>query len=117
MSTNKQKPTIKYEDFQKIDIRAGTIINCEDIEGSDKLLKLEVDFGDLGKRQILAGIKEWFEPKELIGVQTTFIINLEPRKMMGLESQGMLLAIDFGDKDQTALLQPDKEVPNGARVI
>jgi methionyl-tRNA synthetase len=71
----------------------------------------------LGKRQVIAGISAWYEPNELVGVQTTFVLNLEPRKLMGLESQGMLLAVDFGDEDTTSVLRPDKKVPDGAGVI
>jgi methionyl-tRNA synthetase len=106
------KQQIKFEDFAKIDMRIGTVISAEDIEGSEKLLKLQVDFGDLGKRQILSGIKEWFKPKSLVNKQVAFVINIEPRKMMGLESQGMILATEFEDK--IVLIVPKKKVKNGS---
>lgn len=107
------KPTIKYEDFSKIDVRVGTIISAEKVEKSDKLLKLEVDFGELGKRQILTGIAAWYQPEQLLGMQTTFVINLEYRKMMGLESQGMIFALGLDDSKGPAFLVPREPVENG----
>ena len=111
------KPNIEFSDFQKIDIRIGTIIGCSHVEGSRKLLKLEVDFGEIGKKQILSGIATWFEPEDLIGLQTTFILNMEPRTIIGLESQGMLLALDFGKDGKPEFLIPQKQVPNGTSAI
>jgi methionine--tRNA ligase beta chain len=105
------KPQIKFEDFKKVDMRIGTVISVENIEGSEKLLKLMVDFGELGKRQILSGIKEWFKPKSLVGKQLAFVINIEPRKMMGLESQGMVLATESEGK--VTLISTKKKVKNG----
>jgi len=111
------KPNIEFSDFQKIEIRVGTIISCSRVEGSNKLLKLEVDLGELGERQILAGISAWFEPDELIGLQTTFVVNMQPRTIMGLESQGMLFAMDAGDEGKPEFLIPRGEVPNGTLAI
>lgn len=108
---------INYSDFQKIDIKVGTIINCKSVEDSDKLLKLNVDFGEFGQRQILSGIAKWYQPEDLQGLQTTFVFNMKPRKIMGMESQGMLLAIDFGDDKKPELLLPKNEVPNGSGAI
>lgn len=106
------KPEITYEDFSKLDIRVGTITHAENIEKSDKLLKLEVDFGEMGKRQILSGIAKDFKPEDLIGKQTTFVVNMPVRKMMGLESQGMLFAIDTRD-NKTVLFTTYEPVDNG----
>lgn len=106
------KPEISYEDFAKIDIRLGTITNAENVPGSEKLLKLMVDFGELGIRQILSGIAKDFKPENLINKQTTFVINLATRKMMGLESQGMLFAIDNKD-NKTVLFSTYEPVDNG----
>ena len=107
------KPTITYSDFDKLDIRVGTIINAEKVEKSNKLLKLIVDFGEkIGTRQILSGIASSFEPEDLINKQTTFVLNLETRKMMGLESQGMLFAMDDSE-EKTILFAPSKPVENG----
>ncbi len=112
-----QKHNIQFPDFQKIDIRAGTIVSCGVVEGSNKLLKLEVDFGELGKRQILAGIYAWYEPNELVGLQTMFVVNMEPRTIMDLESQGMLLALEVDKDDKPVLLVPKSQVTNGSSAI
>lgn len=105
--------SITIEDLLKVDIRIGKIIFCEKVEGSEKLLKLQVDFGT-EKRQILSGIAKWYQPEVLVGKLLPFILNLEPRKMMGLESQGMLFAVDGDSKP--VLLVPEEEVPSGSIV-
>ncbi len=109
------KPTITLDDLKKIDIRVGTIEEVADVPNSDKLVRLTVDFGD-HKRTILAGIKkERQNPKELEGRQTLFVVNLAPRKMAGLVSEGMLFDIGFADRVTPALAIPEKPVPNGTR--
>lgn len=108
---NELKPQINFDEFAKSDIRAGTIESVVDIEGSEKLLKFDVDFGDLGKKQILSGIKQWYTKEDLEGKQYVFILNIEPKKMMGFESQGMILAADTPEKP--VLLIPLEKVPNG----
>lgn len=109
------KPTVAFEDFEKVDIRAGTIKRVEDIEGSSKLVRLIVDFGD-HQRTILAGIKQEREnPAELEGRQALFVVNLAPRKMMGEVSEGMLFDIGYADGIDPALAVPEKVVPNGSR--
>lgn len=105
---------ITFDDFKKLDIRIGKIVVAERIEGADKLLRLEVDFGD-EKRQILSGIAQFYAPEELLGKQCPFIVNLEPRVIRGLESQGMILAADPGD-DSAVLLHPDKEIKEGSTI-
>jgi methionine--tRNA ligase beta chain len=112
---NESKPTIKFEDFSKIDMRIGTVVSAEEVEGSEKLIKMEVDFGEIGRRQILGGLKSWYEPKDLEGKQIPFVINIEPRKMMGLESQGMVLAVESSDR--AVLLFPKESVENGALLL
>ena len=105
---------IQFDDFAKMDIRIGTILEAEAVKKSKKLLKFLIDDG-LDKRIILSGIAEHFRPEEMVGKQVTFIANLAPRMMMGIESQGMILMAE--DKDGSlALLQPNKEVWNGATV-
>lgn len=84
------KPTISYDDFAKLDLRTGRILSAEPVPKSKKLLKLQVDLG-YETRQILAGVAEHFQPEEMIGQSVVVVANLAPRKMMGLESQGMLL--------------------------
>lgn len=89
--------TIAFEDFAKVALVVGTIVACEPVESSDKLLKMQIDFGDKGMRQILGGIKKFYAPADLIGKQGIFAFNLKPRKMAGLESQGMMLMADDVD--------------------
>ena len=109
------KPTISFEDFEKVDIRVGTIERVEDIQGSKKLVRLIVDLGD-HKRTILAGIKqERANPAEIEGRQALFVVNLAPRKMMGEVSEGMLFDIGYADGTGPALATPEKPVPNGSR--
>ncbi len=122
---------IKFKDFQKLDIRVGTVIEAERVEGSEKLLRLVVDLGH-EKRQLISGIAKWYSPEDIINKQFTMIINLEPRTIMGLGSQGMLLAVDpvnFDLADENTdteievenlkpiFLVPDEKVPNGSKVV
>ena len=110
------KPTISLDVLDKVDIRVGTIELVEDVQGSDKLVKLTVDFGD-HKRSILVGMKqERQNPKEVEGKQALFVVNLEPKKMMGEVSEGMLFDIGYADGITPALAVPEKRVPNGTRV-
>ena len=110
------KPTINFKDFSKLDIRIGTILLVENIPKSDNLVRLTVDFGD-HKRNILVGMKKEREnPKEIEGSQTLFVVNLEPRKIMGELSNGMILDIGYADKITPVLSIPEKPVPNGARL-
>lgn len=119
---------ISLEEFKKIDIRIGKILKAEKIEGSDKLLRLEVDLGDpstdstgspqagsgLGIRQIVAGIAAFYNPENLIGREIPVLVNLEPRMLRGFESQGMLLAAD--SNGEPVLFSPDREIPPGSAV-
>ncbi|MGB6011001.1 MAG: hypothetical protein WBI57_07010 [Desulfobacterales bacterium] len=109
------KPTISFNEFEKVDIRIGTIESVEDIKDSNKLVRLIVEFGD-HKRNILAGIKqERTDPSEIEGKQALFVVNLEPRKMMGELSEGMLFDIGYADGITPILAVPEKPVPNGSR--
>ncbi|OGH48064.1 MAG: methionine--tRNA ligase subunit beta [Candidatus Levybacteria bacterium RIFCSPLOWO2_01_FULL_39_10] len=105
---------VTFEQFKQVEIRMGKVLECERVDGADKLLKLQVDFGDF-KRQIISGIAESFSPEDLIGRTFPFVVNLEYRKIRGEESQGMILAIDVEDK--TVLLEPTSEVETGAEVV
>jgi tRNA-binding protein len=107
---------IALEALERIDVRVGTIERVNDVKGSDKLVKLTVDFGD-HKRTILAGMKQEREqPAEIEGRQALFVVNLEPRKMMGEVSEGMLFDIGYVDGLTPVLAVPEKEVPDGTRV-
>lgn len=109
------KPTILFEIFEQIDIRVGTIELVEDVPKSHSLVKLTVDFGDR-KRTIMAGMKqERDNPKEIEGQQALFVVNLEPKKIMGEISEGMVFDIGYADKITPVLAIPEKSVPNGAR--
>ncbi|MEO3973186.1 hypothetical protein [Streptomyces sp. CAU 1734] len=110
------KATASYEDLAKIDIRVGLIESVEDMPKSDKLVKLTVNFGD-HHRTIVVGMKQEREnPAEIVGLQALFVVNLEPRKMMGVLSEGMLFDIGYADKVTPVLALPEKPVPNGTRV-
>ena len=109
------KETVAFEDFEKLDIRVGTITSVEDVADSNKLMKLVVDFGD-HTRSILAGIKqERTDPWEIEGKQALFVVNLAERKMAGEVSQGMLFDIGYADGLRPCLLVPELPVPDGAR--
>ena len=103
---------ISFEDFQKLDLRVGRVLEAERVEGSEKLLKLTVDIGS-EQRQIIAGVGINYSPEEMANRDVVVIVNLEPRTLMGLESQGMLLA---ADNEGPVLLMTDREVPPGAKI-
>jgi tRNA-binding protein len=109
------KPPIDPADLDKIDIRVGTILSVEDVDGSDKLVKLTVAFGN-HQRTIIAGMKQEREnPKDIEGKQALFIVNLPTKKMMGHKSEGMLFDIGYEDGLIPVLAVPEKQVPDGAR--
>ena len=110
------KPIIQFNDFAKLDIRVGTVIECVEKEGSDKLLRSIVDFGEEGQRTILSGIKKWYKPDDLKNKQFVFVINLEPRKIMDEYSEGMLLAAD-GKNGKPQPLKPKSKTPNGSKIL
>jgi tRNA-binding protein len=109
------KAPVSIKELNRLDIRVGTIERVEDVAKSDKLVRLIVNFGD-HTRSILAGIKgEREDPGEIEGRQALFVVNLEPKKMMGEVSEGMLLDIGYADGIVPALAVPERAVPNGAR--
>jgi tRNA-binding protein len=109
------KETISFKDFEKLDIRVGTITSVSDVAKSNKLMKLAVDFGD-HTRSILAGIKQEREnPEEIKGKQALFVLNLPEKKMAGEVSQGMLFDIGYADNLIPCLAVPERPVPNGSR--
>ena len=115
MQPAKIKPKITIEDIDKLDIRVGRIEKVEDIEKSDKLIKLTVDFGDQKKNVIVGMKQERKRPREIEGMQALFVVNLEPRKIMNEMSEGMLFDIGYSDKITPVLAIPEREVPNGSR--
>ena len=102
---------ISIDDFAKVDLRVGTIFQCEFVEKSDKLLKLQVDFGTFGKRQIFSGMRKFLSPEDLIGTQGVFVVNFKPRNIMGMPSEGMMLT------SEGAALRPSKAIENGSKVV
>ena len=109
------KPTVAYNVLQQLDIRVGTIVKVEDIVKSDKLVRLIVDFGDHGRKILVGMKKERNEPSEIEAQQALFVVNLEPKKMMGEISEGMLFDIGYEDGIVPVLAMPELTVPNGAR--
>ncbi len=105
---------ITIDDFAKIELKVGTILEAEKIAESDKLIKLQVDLGEEQPRQILAGVKQWYEGEDLIGKQVIVVANLEPKKLMGYDSEGMLLAASC--EDRPVFLTVSQPTPNGAKI-
>jgi len=107
---------ITIDQFVAVEMKVGTILTAEYIEGADKLLRLTVDFAEeTGPRQILSGIRQYYEPEALVGKQCPFVVNLEPRTLRGLESNGMILAVKTPEGG-AVLLHPDKDVPAGSKL-
>lgn len=105
------KPLISYDDFAKLDIRIGTVVAAEMVPETEKLIKCTIDFGELGERTIVSGIALWKSPEELVGKQLQYIVNLEPRMLRGVESQGMLMA--GSDEEGLILMIPERNAPPG----
>lgn len=105
---------ISFDDFTKVELKVGTVVSAEEVEGSEKLIKVQVNLGEESNRQILAGIRKWYTPDDLIGKQVVVVSNLEPRKLMGMESQGMVLAVE--SKEGLALLTASEEIEPGKNV-
>ena len=103
-----------YKDFKKLDIKIGTIMSCEKVEGSDKLYRLKVDCGEDELRQILSSLVDYYSAEELVGKVIPVIVNLKPAKIFGEMSYGMLLAAEIDDK--CVLLTTDKPIENGAKI-
>jgi methionyl-tRNA synthetase len=109
-------PTITIDDFAKVDLRVATVLAAERVPKADKLLRLQVDVGEAEPRQILAGIAQYYSPEEMIGRRIIVVANLAPRKLRGLESNGMLLAASIGEEGRPVLATFTEDVPNGARL-
>lgn len=109
---------ITIDDFAKLELKVGTVLEASEVEGADKLLKLIVDIGEDppagGPRQILAGLKQFVNAQDLVGKQIIVIANLKPRMMMGIESNGMLLAADT--VDGPVFITPSRNVPPGSKI-
>jgi len=104
---------INFEEFQKIDLKIGKVLEAEKVENSEKLLRLKVDLGE-EQRQIIAGIGKVYQPQDLINQEIVVVVNLEPKTLMGFKSQGMLLAAD--NNGEPILIKPEKEVLPGTKI-
>ncbi|MCC6055019.1 MAG: methionine--tRNA ligase subunit beta [Thermosphaera sp.] len=105
---------ISIEDFKRVDLRVGLVKSAERVPGSEKLIKLMVDLGELGERQLIAGLAKWYKPEDFIGKYIVVVANLKPKRLMGLESQGMLLATDT---DPPVLVIAEKPVKPGSKLM
>lgn len=105
---------ISIDAFKQSELRVAKVLEASRVEGSEKLLKLRLDLGEMGERQVLSGIGKQYEPEALMGRTIVIVANLEPRSMMGLESQGMLLAASDGET--ISILSPDKDIAPGSMI-
>jgi methionine--tRNA ligase beta chain len=105
---------ISFEEFQKLDIRIGKILEANQVPGSRNLIRMIVDFVS-EKRQAVAGLLQWYKPEQLVGKKCVFILNLQRRKLMGIESQCMIFAAE-DDKGNVVILQPEKDIAEGSKV-
>lgn len=105
---------ISFDEFQRLDLRIGKIVETNQIPGSRNLIRMIVDFGT-EKRQAVAGLLQWYKPEDLTGKKCAFILNLQRRKMMGVESQCMVFAAE-DDKGNVVILQPEKDIAPGSRI-
>lgn len=112
--------SIEFSDFQKVEIYVGKVLEADAVEGSDKLIKQRIDFGDQGERTIVSGIRPYCQPEDMVGKLLPYVLNLTPRTIMGIESQGMLLAAaPFTEEgeESAVLLVTEKDVKPGTKVI
>jgi methionine--tRNA ligase beta chain len=105
---------ITFEEFQKLDMRIGRIVEANQIPGSRNLIRMIVDFGS-EKRQAVSGLLQWYKPEDLVGKKCAFILNLQRRKFMGVESQCMILAAE-DDRGNVVILQPEKDISEGSKI-
>lgn len=114
MRDGEQQMEISFEEFQKLDMRVGKVLEANQIPGSRNLIRLIVDFGT-EKRQAVAGLLRWYKPEDLVGKKYVFILNLQRRKFMGVESQCMILAAE-DTQGNVILVQPEKDIVEGSRI-
>ena len=105
---------ISFKDFQKISLKVARVTKAEKLEGSEKLIKLQLNLGEKEERQIIAGIAKFYQPEDLISQEIVLVENLEPKKIFGQDSRGMLLAAD--NKGEPVILKPEKSVPPGTKI-
>jgi methionyl-tRNA synthetase len=108
---------IKYDDFAKVEFKVGEIKEAIEVDGSEKLLKLQIDFGEEKLRNVFSGIKKWYSPIDLIGKKTVFVTNIIPRKIMGELSEAMIFGAETEDGENMSVLFLDKDLPVGSKVF
>lgn len=109
---------INYADFAKVEFRVGEIVEAVNVEESDKLIRMIVDFGEeLGQKVVFSGIRHWYSPLELLNKKTVFVVNIIPKKIMGEESGAMIFGAEDEDSDQMSILMLDKDLPVGTKVF
>jgi len=109
---------IDYADFAKVDFRLGEIVEAKEVENSQKLIRLVVDFGEkLGKKVVYSGILKWYSPSDLLNIKTVFVVNMIPKKIMGEESGAMIFGAENEEKDEMSILILDKDLPIGTKVF
>lgn len=108
---------ITWGDFCKIDFRIGEIIEIKKVEDSEKLLRMIVDFGDLGKKIVFSGIYQWYKPEDLQGKKTVFVVNMIPKKIMGEVSEAMIFGAEDEEANEMSILILDKNLKNGTKVF
>ncbi|HWS48654.1 MAG TPA: hypothetical protein VN174_01210 [Candidatus Methanoperedens sp.] len=109
---------IKYEDFIKVEMRVGKIVEAINVEESDKLIRMMVDFGtEIGQKLVFSGIRHWYKPDELLNKTTIFVVNMLPKKIMGEESSAMILGAENENEDKLSILFLEKDMPLGTRVL
>ena len=105
---------LPFAEFQKLDMRVGKVVSAEQVPDSRNLIRIIVDFGG-ERRQAVAGLLQWYKPEDLVGKKYAFILNLERRKFMGIESQCMILAAE-SDKGDVVCLEPEKDIEEGSKI-
>ena len=108
---------ITWNDFAKVDFRMGEIKEAVNVESSDKLIRLVVDFGEFGEKVVFSGIRHWYQPENLIGKKTVFVVNMTPKKIMGEESGAMIFGAEDEETDVMSILILEKDLKNGAKVF
>lgn len=109
---------ITYDDFAKVEFNVGEIKEAKNIETSEKLIRMIVDFGEeLGQKIVYSGIRHWYQPEDLLNKKTIFVVNMVPKKIMGEESGAMIFAAEDEVNDKLSILILEKDLPNGTRVL
>jgi methionyl-tRNA synthetase len=108
---------ITYDDFAKVEFRIGEIVEAKNVETSEKLIRMMVDFGEFGKKVVFSGIRKYYQPEELLNKKTVFVVNMIPKKIMGEESGAMIFGAEDEINDQMSILILEKDLPAGTKVF